>query len=103
MRPWSSAAYKPRMARVLLFLLMLGSVNASARVVIIGKSTATAPKKGVIVVLPSAPTPGTVVTLPGANPLPVTRVVTAPAAPAPVVIVPPITNSGANKTLSRTI
>ena len=27
----------------------------------------------------------------------------APAAPAPVVIVPPITNSGANKTLSRTI
>ena len=82
---------------------MLGSVNASARVVIIGKSTATAPKKGVIVVLPSAPTPGTVITLPGANPLPVTRVVTAPAAPAPVVIVPPITNSGANKTLSRTI
>jgi oligopeptide transport system substrate-binding protein len=30
LRPWSSAAYKPRMARVLLFLLMLGSVTAVA-------------------------------------------------------------------------
>lgn len=82
---------------------MFASFGASAAVIIIGKATATSPKKGVIVTLPSAPTPGTVITLPGANPLPVTRVVTAPAAPAPVVIVPPITNSGANKTLSRTI
>lgn len=82
---------------------MFGSVNASAAVVIIGKATATAPKKGVIVTLPSTPAPGTVVTLPGANPLPVNNVVTTPPVPAPVVIVPPITNSGANKTLSNTI
>ena len=81
---------------------MFASFGASAGVIIIGKATATAPKKGAIVVLPSAPAPGTIITLPGANPLPV-KIVTTPPAPTPVVIVPPITNSGANKTLSRTI
>ena len=83
---------------------MFASFGASAQALLIGKKkVGTTPGQTLFVKAPAAPTPGTVVTLPGAAPITVGTIIVAPPTPAPVVIVPPITNNGANKTLSRTI
>lgn len=92
---------KTLVAAALVACTALASFSANARIVI-GSKTGAQKTQTVLLKVSSNVSPGQTLTFPGGTERTVTSVTVATSNPTPLVIVSPITPSGANKTLSGT-